>query len=128
MMRVTGKVLDNLKTLKGIIGNAPYSDIIHELVHKRLLEDAAYTKNGYLPVGTVVRDMEGTTLVIKSISDGKVIFNDYSYVLNGGGDCWNLDKLSNTVAGYKSTGETAYLLSSVSNANRLKESIEEINS
>ena len=98
MMRVTSGVLDKLKVLKGVIGNAPYSDIIGDLVHKELLKHTAFTKDGYLPIGTVVRDMDGIDLVIKSVTQDKVIFNDFSYVINGGGACWKLTKLGDTVA------------------------------
>jgi len=97
MMRVTGELLDNLKTLKSIIGSAPYSDIIQDLVHEKLLKVTAFTSNGYLPIGTVVEDVEGTVLVIDSITDGKVIFNDFSWVLNGGSTCMALKKLSDNV-------------------------------
>jgi len=98
MLRVTSGVIDDLKVLKGIIGSAPYSDIIEELVHEKLLENTAFTKDGYLPVGTVVKDMEGDTLVIKHVTKGKVIFNDYSAVFNGGGACLALRKLADNVS------------------------------
>lgn len=102
MIRVTDEVVGKLKTLKGIIGSTPYSDTIDELLHEKLLTLTAFTEEGYVPVGAVVMDTEGNTLVIRSIVNDKVIFNDHSHMFNGGGDCMKLVKLSDTVEEFKS--------------------------
>lgn len=98
-IRVDQEVVDMLQLLKD--PGVPYHRIIKELVHEELKKTHAHTRDGYLPIGTVVEDTEGNVLVIKAVIDGKVVFNDMTGSLNGGGVVWRLRKLADTVEQYE---------------------------
>jgi hypothetical protein len=48
----------------------------------------------------VVASNDGKPLVIKDVTDGKVIFNDNTYVINGGSTCYGLNFLADSVQDY----------------------------
>lgn len=98
MIRVTQELVDKLKTLKQITGNSSYSEVLEDLVHRELLKHSAYTNDGYLSAGTVVQDTTGNTLVIERIAEGKVVFNDSSFLFNGSVGCMALRKLADDVS------------------------------
>lgn len=98
-IRVTPGILENLKLLKGVVGAPSYAEVIRELVHTELCKTHAFTKDGYAPIGSVVKD-KGTVLVVKSIQGDRVIFDDGSYTINGGGGTWHLSILAETVESF----------------------------
>jgi hypothetical protein len=98
-IKVSDSILEDLKLLKKIKKSHSYGVLINELVHKELLKTHAFSADGYLPIGSVVKYRKNV-LVITHIVDMKVIFNDHSYVLNEGGYCWELELLTNCVEDY----------------------------
>lgn len=100
MIRVGEELLDDLKLIKEVRKAPSYQSVIKELVHEELKTTHAYTKEGYLPIGCVVSSHDGKPLVVKSIADGKVIFNDNTYVINGGTACYSLNFLADCIEEY----------------------------
>lgn len=88
-IRISGKLLNDIKQLKDFTGLSTYEDVLNAIVKKELRKTHAFTKDGYLPVGAVVKD-KGKLLVIKSIIGDKVVFDDYSYAMNGGSTVYEL--------------------------------------
>ena len=94
MIRVSEELIDDLKLLKELHKAPSYQLVIKDLVHEALKTSHAFTKEGYLPAGCVVASHDGKPLVIKGVTDGKVIFNDNTYVINGGATCYSLNFLA----------------------------------
>jgi hypothetical protein len=97
MIRADKSLVDKLKLLKEITGNSSYQRVMHTLAHDELLKTRAFTRDGYLAVGAVVETEDSGPLVIKSVINDMVIFNDMTHVFNGGGACWKLKKVADNV-------------------------------
>lgn len=100
MIRVKGDVIESLKVLKKVFEENSYSGIIDKLIYEKLLTVAACTQDGFLLPGAVVQDLEGNVLVITDVVNGKVLFNDQSYLFNGSTACRELVKLSDNMESY----------------------------
>jgi mannose-1-phosphate guanylyltransferase len=101
MMRVSAELVEDLKLLKliksckGKLGT--HSSLVHNLVTAELRKTHAYTKNGYIDEGCVVRGPSGKPVVIKAVSQDTVVFNDGTYVINGGIACYAMELLADSV-------------------------------
>lgn len=104
MMRATSRLLEDLKLLKDIRTTkgktGTYASLVQDLVSAELRKTHANTKSGYLPVGTVVFGPNDRLLVIKDVVNGTVVFNDGTFVLNGGEACFDLLWLAASIADY----------------------------
>ena len=98
-IQIKDETLEVLKLLKNSEDGKSYDEVVYELVTDKLKDSYGYTKDGYLGEGTVVRDGD-VDLVIKAVKDGKIIFNDGSYVLNGSRAAWGLVKVADSVKSY----------------------------
>lgn len=99
-IRVSESLLRDLKFLKEIRKKGTYEDVLASLIQTELRKDHAITREGYLPIGAVVKD-EGNLLVIKDIQGNKVIFDDNSCAINGGQTVYELVLVSLTVENCK---------------------------
>jgi len=99
-IRVKESTADRLRILKDSLSAGTYDTIISDLVDKELKLTHAYTEDGYLPIGAVVLGPANVPLVIKSIQNGKVIFDDNTYLINGSKVCYTLRLLSYNVNDY----------------------------
>lgn len=99
-IRISETLLDNIKLLKATTNESTYENLLSKIVKSELKKSYAYTKNGYLGVGTVVKDKD-TVLVIKEVTQDKVVFNDGTSAINGSATVYNLDFLSDTISQYK---------------------------
>lgn len=98
-IRVSESTLLCLKKLKEFNKSKSHDELIFNLLEKQLKDNYAHTQDGYLPVGAVVLDGD-TVLVIKSIINGRVIFDDFSYANNGSRVIYRLRLLANSVEEY----------------------------
>lgn len=98
-IRVSESTLICLKELKKFNKAKSHDDLIFTLLEEQLKDNYAYTQDGYLPAGSVVLDGD-TILVIKSIINGRVIFDDFSYANNGSKVVYRLRKLADSVEEY----------------------------
>jgi len=100
-VKISKGLLKDLKLLKTITNTVTYDDGLKEIVHEKLCKTLAFTKDGYYPIGTVLKDREGKVLVIEAIVYGKVLFTDATYALNGSGAVWHLSYEADSVANYE---------------------------
>jgi hypothetical protein len=104
MMRVTAELVDDLKLLKevkavnGKLGT--HNDIVHELVKAELRKTHAETCAGFLPEGAVVLGPSSKPVVIRTVSEGNVTFNDNTYVINGGIACKAMKLLAESIESF----------------------------
>ncbi|AGM46847.1 hypothetical protein BZG00_15345 [Salinivibrio kushneri] len=101
MIRASDELVEQLRVLKEAMEASSYQRVIKELADAKLKECRAVTRDGYLPVGTVVGTKKDGPLIIADIKAGLVYFTDGSYVVNGGKVCYNLEFLANSVEEYE---------------------------
>jgi hypothetical protein len=99
-IRISGELLQNLKLLKAEHMAVTYEDLLMKVVRKELEKCFALTQDGYLAVGTVVKDGD-EVLVIDSIDRGEVRFSDGSFALNGGRAVRKLTHLADSLQEYE---------------------------
>ena len=101
MMRVTANMMEDLKLLKKVKASngrlGTHSSLVHELIKDELKKTHAFTGDGHLGEGMVVLGPAGKPVVILSVGNGKVVFTDSTYILNGGTACYDLKLLANSV-------------------------------
>jgi hypothetical protein len=98
-IRVSDALLDDIRILKKHKGLSTYEELLQVMVRAELKKDHAYTADGYLSAGMVV-EYEGSSLVIKSIVDNKVVFEEGSYAFNGSKAVYDLKFLADSVETY----------------------------
>ena len=95
-IRIEDTTLEYLRLLKDYTGDKSYDEIIRNLVRKELSKYYVRTKSGYVTEGAVVKDGD-KVLVIKSVTEDRVVFDDSSYAFNGSRATWNLEILAESV-------------------------------
>lgn len=100
-IRISSSLLEEIKAVKELLGGGTYEDVLAGLVKTELMKTYAYINAGYVGVGAVVSHRGGGPLVIKTVEKGLVVFNDNSYVLNGGNTCHELVVLSDNYEDYE---------------------------
>ena len=104
MMRVTDSLVADIKLLKevrsvnGKLGT--HNDLVHSLVKAELKKTHVLTKNGYISEGAVVRGPLGNPVVVKIVREDMVVLSDDTYYVNGGGDCYHLELLADSVENF----------------------------
>lgn len=98
-IRVSEKVTDGLKALKNIGEATTYTEILEDLISERIEKRLVITRDGLLPIGSVVED-EGKPLVVKEIRGTNVFFEDGSFVVNGTKGAYRLKFLASSKEEY----------------------------
>lgn len=105
MMRVTDKLLRDLKLLKSInsvdgrLGSN--NDIVQEIVNRELSKTHVWTLDGYATVGYVVSGPDNKVLVIESVNADIVVFRNRTHIINGSALSRRLEIISKSVSTYE---------------------------
>jgi hypothetical protein len=101
MMRIDSEVINDIKFLKGIVGNGgSHQELIKALVKDELSKTHISTVDGYVGVGAVIKVPTGEVLVIENVTKDRISFTDGSCLINGGLISHNIRLLSEDIQNY----------------------------